>query len=1016
MKRFSPYIKYSMNGEIRYSSTGPDGRKEDSANLNKERIAKIRSMFLPRYELKARQKEVMLSILSGRDTFVVLPTGSGKSLCFQAPSVFFPGITLVITPLTALIENQVNNFNNAHYPRYHPVQKNRREVNYYENIRFKAIYPGMDGLTSQAMFSEIQNPSREKDGKREVQYKLLYVSPERLRDQKFLRALGDAEQNGLRIPHVVIDEAHCMSQWGFDFRESYLYIAGFIRQRPVRPIISAFTATATPKDREEIKNLLRFPTKKEEYTAKKYNELFHMKKRSNLLLYVERCSDCDGTDDAGGTDTGSVPLKTRKDRLTEILLENRTKVCIIYRTTVAGVNELYDALKSNELLKDRLVKYHARMPAKEKGDSKRAFLNSYEEETDPGGSSSVLSKPCKNILIATKAFGMGIDKKDISLVIHYDIPRSPEDYYQEVGRAGRDAEKAPGAMCYLLYSEGPQREKGTMQYTIEWVLSEKDSSDLCCQPITSQFSDRMRENIYFWSYYRLCYMKRYCEYALLYPDAAQNFILRYLENQFTMGQIRRELDSFYRYVAGHYRIPAPERERFLKTHLFTGADGERFLGPCFGQEKGQEDAYHKELRRLLGEVNELHINNTYIANLLRDHPDRYRLNEPWRSGDDPDPEADREAGSEELSFTVHGSEKLTYFDMCVLDAIYSIEISQEKTIYVQTVWQILTGRNSRYSSQEKSTFRARIRSSIDKMRAMSLSVRDPQCGFVIEGQSFLPLTDKPQGQKGYSCFAIPPLCRYAQEKNGQIIKVPVSLFNVEKIERQTLWKTDFQAAWKHDEKAEQTWDDGGRHAFDYHVKYLFQDIRYEEKLKEFLDDRDYRRLERIRRHPYAFSPSLENALLCHYLVRRIAISKKRKRGNFIRFSTIREITGVRDEACLFHKKVAAIMDHYERIGYFHKYYLYIAGYLYEETGGRTATGPAYFRAEARAVIQYWYLTGRNRLQLSDFLVTWSAEPQKERDDGVEDRGLSAAARRKLSLVSPERTDGVVLQHEQGGEL
>ena len=1139
MKRFSPCTTYKINGKIRQTFIAPDGTRKDSANWIADRINEIRSIFLQKnknnqFKLKKYQKKIMVSILSGNDTFVILPTGSGKSLCFQAPSIFFPGITLVITPLAALIENQVENFNGNSYPLYHPFADN-----YYENIHFKAIYPGMDGLSIRAMFSEIRHPRRPAGSRREVQYKFLYVSPERLCSPKFLRELTDAEQNGLRIDHVVIDEVHCMSHWGFEFRESYLHIADFIGKRPVRPIISAFTATATPKDIAEIKNILNFPVDPKRYAEKKYHEEFHVEKRENLSLRVIPCLSDTKT---SSPETASDGKKTRFETLLDLLEENTGKVCIIYRTTAAGVDELYRLLKSSETLKDRLGKYHAQLPERTKKRNKNCFLNSREENAAESVKAGSASKPCKNIMIATKAFGMGIDKNDISLVIHYDVPRSLEDYYQEVGRAGRDAEKVPMAQCFLLYSIGPKSEKGTLHYTINWVTSGKDSSELSCMPIASQFSDEIKENIYFWSYYRLCYVMKYCNIVSKYPGAAHNFIIRYLESRFSADRISDDFDAFYNYITGYYPIPAAAGEHFMKKYFFQGADIDRFPFLCSGQEKQNPDGlptprsdwekqsadkYHAEIKQLVGEVNELHINNTYLANLLRHHPKEYQLNRPyilseenpdggqeWKSQknkkvkgeassalrrsdirenaafifvSDPDtceayvnaawnmrqnkehkvsaiftvnyhhvingvlnmredgfgllksreelspyaryigchvkglfpqgscglwrktkkssknpsvPEAVNETNADslfafvsgaekhELTFTVHGNEKLSYFDLCVLDAIYSIEAAQRETIYVQTVWEILTGRNPDYSTRQKLDFRAAIQNSIDKMRVLSISISDNQCAGEITKQVFLPLTDRPRGQKGYSWSAIPPLFLYAEEMNGQIIKVPVSLLNVSKIKKSTLWKEDFRAEFP-------------------------------------LCASDARTLEQQQKHPYSFTPSAANALLCHYLIHRIAISKNKKRGNFILFSTVRSVTGTREDSCLLHRKAAVIMDWYQSIGFLHRYYLYITDYHYQLADGSVAVDTAYFRMKTVPAEKRLNLRGTDYLLLSDLTLNWSPQYNKYLIDdnsnfeikttlskalSGEGRALSPDARAELDAISFGRMDGIVLQH------
>lgn len=975
-KRFAPCAAYKINGEMQYTSSAPDGQRKASASWHDDRIEEIRSIFIGaqhQFKFKNHQEEIIKSILSGNDTFAILPTGSGKSLCFQAPSIFFPGLTLVITPLTALMENQVDQFNQNAYPLYHPYGRS-----YYEDIRFKAIYPGMviardvNGrcrpvplLSPQAIFSEILHPagnSGNGGNRRQIQYKLLYVSPERLRNPKFLRALQEAEGQGLEINHVVIDEVHCMSQWGFEFRESYLHIASFISRRPIRPVISAFTATATPKDIREIKKILRFPMDEKTYTAQKYREIFHVEQRENLSFQVIQCDD---------RQNGTVPLPTRQDALMGILEENVSKVCIIYRTTTTGVDELYSLLQTNELLKDRVVKYHAKMPKDEKSWSKDLFLHSHEKSAGCLGETDALQTR-GNIMIATKAFGMGINKRDISMIIHYDLPRSLEDYYQEAGRAGRDISRVPEAKCILLYSAGPLCVKGTLQYTIRWVTSETALSSAVRRPISSQFSDDMKRNIYFWSCYRLCYVMAYCNTVLKHPDAAHSFILQYLGGKFSLEQAARDFDAFYDYASRQILMPPDERKIFVAERLFRGTEAVSFLRPQFGQTDSKTDRYQEELRQLVDDVNELHINNTYFATLLRNKPDSYQLSKPCvlpagRLQLDQLPiyvgthelVEGRPCATNKAEFTLCGSEKLSYFDMCVLDAIYSIEITQRETVYVQTVWEVLTGRNPQFSSQEKLSFRAAVQKSIDKMRAMSVSISDSRCGFRATEECFLPLTDKPAGEKGYFYPSLPPLFRYAEAMNGEIIRVPVLFFNA----------------------------------------------------------------ARIRTAPSLFCPSVDNAVLFHYLLHRTSISSLRRRGKFILFSTIKEVTAVHEDSCLLNQKVLAILDYFRWLGSLDRYYTYILEYpfrLTDKTGEncRVITDTAYFQ------VQDLHARDADLCAPPDFTMAWfsryheypvagrhPAQTGARLSDALrQDWKLSADTADGLAHVPLGRMDGVVLQY------
>lgn len=851
MKCFSPYKKYKIDGVNRFMPRGLGEGNEEYTSLellNDNRISEIQKIFIPHHKLKPYQKEVMEFILSGNNTFAILPTGSGKSICFQAPSVFFPGITLVVTPLTALIEDQVDNFNKKRIVFCCPENSGKNEIRKTKNICFRAIYTRINDIDEQQLFSKIQNFQIDSEDKYEIQYKLLYLTPERLRSHKFLKELKKAENNGLRINHIVIDEVHCMSQWGFDFRESYLHIINFINQRPERPIISAFTATATQKDIEEIKNIFSLAG------VNNFKYKNHVTERKNLSLHVIQCLS------EKETQTGS--LKTRYDTLIDILEKNYTKVCIIYRTTTEGVDELYDRLEKNRLLKGRLVKYYGKMLLNEKRENKKMFLSSCDGNNDT--KFGCISKQCKNIMIATNAFGLGIDKEDISLVIHYDVPRSLENYYQEVGRAGRNIEKVPQADCCLLYTDGPIYEKGTLQNMINWIIKmekvereyKKVSLDFLVPverelikkekingvsassgAIFSQFTHEMKESIYFWSYYRLCYVKKYCDEVRVNPQNAQKFIIGYLNQKFDediRNRIAAELDSFYDYIINKCRVDLKE------AVLFAGTDAARFLDSVQGQEKS--DRLHKEIKQLLNSVNELYINNTHAANFLRDHPDKYELNQSFEPGD--------RSGSGQI--TIYGMEKLSYFDMCVLDAIYTIEATQNGRINVKTIWKILTGRNP--LSSKKNKFQTEIQNSIEKMRHMCISIVDNQICFEKRKEVFLPLK-KPKGQRDYSYSIFPPLSEFAEKKNHQIITIPISLLNTANI-----IQTDL-------------------------------------------------------------APTIDNTLLCHYFVRRITISRYTGHKE-INFATIKKIIDINEDSCLFKKKAVAIMDYYQKIGYCDEYYLY----------------------------------------------------------------------------------------------
>jgi len=313
------------------------------------------------------QEEVIDAILSGRDVLAVMPTGAGKSLCYQIPALLLPGMTVVISPLISLMKDQVSALREAGCP----------AVFLNSSLSTEEYGQAMDELLS---------------GK----VKLLYVAPERL--QKTEMPVLTADGN---VPLVVVDEAHCVSQWGHDFRTSYLQIADFILSIDPRPIMTAFTATATVKVCTDIKEhlALRNPF----FISTGFD-------RPNLFFEVQKPAD-------------------KKTALLNYLEKRRESSGIVYCATRKAVEEVCVLLCSRGFSATR---YHAGLEDDERRKNQDDFL--YDRKT---------------VMVATNAFGMGIDKSNVSYVIHYNMPKNIESYYQEAGRAGRDG--AP-ADCILLYS------------------------------------------------------------------------------------------------------------------------------------------------------------------------------------------------------------------------------------------------------------------------------------------------------------------------------------------------------------------------------------------------------------------------------------------------------------------------------------------------------------------------------------------------------------------------------------
>ena len=313
------------------------------------------------------QEDVIGAILDGRDVLGVMPTGAGKSLCYQIPALAMEGCAIVISPLISLMKDQVNALTQA----------------------------GVPAAFLNSSLSERQTAaalSNARGGK----YKIIYVAPERLLTGRFLSLAAE-----MNLSMIAVDEAHCISQWGQDFRPAYLDIPEFIRRLPARPRLCAFTATATERVRADIRRLigLREPL-----------ELVTGFDRPNLYYRVLRPAN-------------------KREALTELLNGYRGMSGIIYCATRKQVEEICDSLKRDGF---RAARYHAGLSDDERRRNQDAFA------MDDSG-----------VMVATNAFGMGIDKSDVRFVIHYNMPKDIESYYQEAGRAGRDGERAD---CVLLYS------------------------------------------------------------------------------------------------------------------------------------------------------------------------------------------------------------------------------------------------------------------------------------------------------------------------------------------------------------------------------------------------------------------------------------------------------------------------------------------------------------------------------------------------------------------------------------
>ena len=346
---------------------------------------KLLQQYFGHASFRTGQKQAIDAILSGRDVLAVMPTGAGKSVCYQISALLLRGVTIVISPLISLMKDQVEALRQVGIP---------------------AAYVN-SSITQEEFYHTVQMVQQ-------GQCRILYVAPERLMTDSFFRLTQQVP-----VSMIAVDEAHCVSQWGQDFRQSYLDIPVFMEQLPARPICTAFTATATKQVEADIARILKLQEP----------EIIHTGfDRKNLFFGVRRPNN-----------------KTRE--LFQLLRENDGKSGIVYCSTRKAVEEVCDALRENGFPATR---YHAGLSDTERAQNQDDFL--YDRQP---------------IMVATNAFGMGIDKSNVSFVIHYNMPMDLESYYQEAGRAGRDGLPS---RCILLYS-------GTDVRTIRFFIDKEMEAD-----------------------------------------------------------------------------------------------------------------------------------------------------------------------------------------------------------------------------------------------------------------------------------------------------------------------------------------------------------------------------------------------------------------------------------------------------------------------------------------------------------------------------------------------------------
>ena len=383
--------------------------------MSKKTAEKFLKQYFGYDGFREGQEQLIEAVLSGKDVLGIMPTGAGKSMCFQIPALMMEGITLVISPLISLMKDQVGALNQAGI--HAAFLNSSLSVGQYAKALAYA---------------------------REGRYKIIYVAPERLETQGFL---DFAMSEGIKISFLAVDEAHCVSQWGQDFRPSYLKILDFLKKLPYRPVIGAYTATATTDVRDDIMDILQLQDPFVITTGFDRENLYFavrkpVDKYKELVGYIRRKEK-----EMPGS-SGIVYCLTRK---------NVEDVC--YNLRKEGFS---------------VTRYHAGLSDMERKENQDDFI--YDR---------------RQIMVATNAFGMGIDKSDVRFVVHYNMPKNMESYYQEAGRAGRDGEPSD---CILYYEPMDVR---TNRFFIENNEDNEALDEITRRLVKERDEERLRQMTFY---------------------------------------------------------------------------------------------------------------------------------------------------------------------------------------------------------------------------------------------------------------------------------------------------------------------------------------------------------------------------------------------------------------------------------------------------------------------------------------------------------------------------------------